>query len=339
MGQSKNALVQIETGRNFHAAAAMVDSGDGKVFTISGGLVFSGKSGYEPVVLPNGIVTGYNLLSTSATNDTVKVAAFTANSKGVEQSPAATTATIGRPATDVSLVNSITMASDGSIAVVEGSDGSDANFSETRGAAGGPPLIPDESVEIGQVRVTTSAAGVVSADEIKQVPGTHVEYANDPGYMVNNIGEGKKATVAAKKNAFVEFYSALPDIHTSGAKPVYIAYYEPLFANVAIAKDFVPAEESHSISSEEYYGNQSIGSVSSSLGQASFTAVLTDGINDALVNEKNEIVTCKFFPNRLKTAYMLQQGTLGLGRTFPVDGQIQAAASLSAEVQSAEFAS
>lgn len=340
MGQAKNAVVQIETGRNFHAMAQMADSGDGKVFTIAGGTIFSGKSGYEPSVLPNGVVTGYNLLSASAsTNNVVKVAAFTANSKGVTQTVTATTATITRPATNVAKINSITMASDGSIAVSAGTDGASAVFSETRGAAGGPPLIPDESVEIGQVRVASSSDALITADQIKQVPGTHVEYATDPGYTVNNIGEGNKATNPAKKNAFVEFYSALPSIHDSGRKPVYISYYEPLFANVAIAKDFVPAENTHSLSSEEFYGGQSIGSVSSSLGQATFTAVLTDGVNDALVAEKNEIVTSKFFPDRLKSAYLLQQGILGLSRSFPVDGQIQAAATLSAEVTSAEFSS
>ena len=255
MGQAKNAVVKIETGRNFAAQQQMVDSGDRKVFTVTGGLIFSGKSGFEPVILPNGIVTGYNLLSPGSGDNEVDTAAFTANSKGVEQAPGADTATITRPVGNNSLISSITMASDGSIAVVAGSEGASAAFSETRGAAGGPPLIPVESVEIGQVRVNSSADAAITADQIKQVPGVHVEYANDPGFIANNIGEGNKATNPAKKNAFVEFYAELPTIHTGGVtKPVYISYYEPLLANVQIARDFVPAEETHTLSSEEFYG-------------------------------------------------------------------------------------
>lgn len=341
MAQSKNAKVQIETGQSYNAMAIMADSGDKKVFTISGGTIFSGKSGYTAEVKPNGIVTGSNLLSTNAANDTVTVAAFTANSKGVTKTVNATTAAITRPSTDaLAQVFSVTMACDGSIAVVEGVIGTDTTFSETRGAAGGPPLIPVESVEIGQIRISASAAAAIASTEIFQVPTVHTETASYPNYSINNIGEGSNTATAAKKNAFVEFDSAIPADHIGSLpKSVYISYYAPIFADVALSKEFTPAENSHSVSSEEYYGNKTIASRSSSLGQGSFQVVASDGITDTIVREKDQVITTKFFQDRNKAPYILTQGALGLSRSFPVAGQAMIDITISSEVASAEFSS
>jgi len=341
MAQSKNALIQIETGQNLVASQAMSDSGDQTVFNVSGGTIFSGKSGYSASVKPNGIVTGSNLLSTHASNDTVTIAAFTAYSKGVLQSVSATTGTITRPTTDnLSQVFSVTMASDGSIETVEGTIGTDTNFSETRGVAGGPPLIPVNSVEIGQVRIISNTAATITTDEIKQVPSVHTEISTYPNWTVNNIGEGSNASASAKKNAFVEFDSALPNDHVGSIpKSVYIEYYSPIFSSLQLSKEFVPVENSHSVSSEEFYGNKSIASVSSSIGQGSFQVVASDGITDTLVREKDEILTVKFFQDRNKAPYLLTQGTVGLSRSFPVDGQAMINATISSEVISAEFSS
>ena len=340
MGQAKNALIQLELSRNFVANTKMTDSGDQTVFNVPGFPVYSGKAGFDPQVKPNGIVTGFNLLAPTGVSDQFSVAPFTANSQGVEFNPTGSNETITRPVTNVASITSVTMDETGAIVLIQGTDGADSSFVETRGAAGGPPFIPLESVEIGQVRVNTSAAAPLTINDIFQVPGTHVEYSTEPGFLVNNIGEGNQADNPAKKNAFVEFFGSLPLIHTgSVTKGVWIEFYEPILADIPTTRDFVPAEQTQTLSSEEYYGNQSIGSVASSLGQSTFTAVLTDGVNDPLVSEKNQVVTTKFFPDRLKSAYILTQGILGLGRTFPVDGQIQAAVTMSSEVESAEFSS
>ncbi len=102
--------------------------------------------------------------------------------------------------------------------------------------------------------------------------------------------------------------------------------------------DFAPAENSHSLSSTQYYGG-TVGSVSSSIGQASFNALMGDNVTDALVGLKDEILTFKFFPNRNKSPYILTQGIMGMSRTFPVDNQIQATITISAENLSAEYSS
>jgi len=337
MATSKNALLQFESGQSLTDYTAMTDSGDHTIFT--SGSIWSGKSGYEPVVRPNGMVTGRNVLSTHATNDTVTIAGFTAYSEGTLHTVTATTDTITRPSGDVAKINSITMDDAGAIAVIAGTDGATTTFSETRGAAGGPPYIPVDSVEIGQIRVTTQAAGVIAASEIFQTVGTHTERFDYPIWDENNIGDGDAATVAAKKNAYIEFASALDNPHTGDAyKKVYIRYYTPILANIPKAFDFVPAENTHSVTSTQYYGGTS-GAVSSTLGQASFSMLMDDNITDSIVAEKDQILTFKHFADRNKTPYVLTQGTLGLSRSNPAGAQNQADATISAEVASAEFAS
>lgn len=345
MSTSKNAKIEFESGQTAHDYAVMTDSGDHKVHTISGGTIFSGKSGYEAIIRPNGVVTGRNMLSTHATEETVTVAGFTAYSKGVLQTVAATTLVMTRPATAVGKICSITMNDSGTIVEVEGTDSATAAVNEVRGSAGGPPSIPADSVEIGQVRVLTDTTAAYTDDEIFQVVGTHSERFDYPVWDINGIGEGDAASVSAKVNAFIALNSALPLIHgeTPGSastayKLIYTRYYDPIFAEVSRAYDFVPAENSHTVSSTQVY-NGTVGSVAASLGQGGFTALMSDNITDALLQQQDEIVTVRMFPDRNKTAYTLTQGTLGVKRTFPVDNQNQSECTLSAEVGTVGFAS
>jgi hypothetical protein len=277
------------------------------------------------VVRPNGLLTG-GAVTTHATANTLTVAALTANLAGVVAAVSAAAPTITRPLTNVSKVCSVTINSSAAVAVVAGTDGATTEFSETRGAAGGPPLIPVGSIEIAQVRVTTSAAGAVAASEIYSVVGLHVERADFPLFNVD-FGAGN-----------VEFLAALPKIHTGTLpKGVYASYASPIFGEVALASDFVPPETSHSVTSTQVYGT-TIGSTASSLGQGSFTAYLENGVADALVSLKNEKLWFKFYPDRYASPYILCQGKLGIARTFPAGDQIQAACTVSAEAPAQEVA-
>jgi len=316
MSTAENAKLQYEAGQNATAMSALTNSGDETTFT-SGASLWSGKSGYAPVVRPNGLLTG-GAVTVHADNDKVTVAALTCNLQGVVTSVAAGTGTITRPASDKAKVCSITINSSGAIAVVAGTDGSGTTFSETRAAAGGPPLIPVDSIEIAQVRVTTSAAGAVAASQIYQVVGSHCERADFPLWTVN-YDEGS-----------VTFLDALPEIHTGTVpKKVYASYAEPIFADVALASDFVPPETSHSVTSTQVYGT-TLGATSSTLGQGTFTAYLENGVSDALVSLKNQNLWFKFFPDRYATPYLLCQGKLGISRTFPAGDTIQAACTINA---------
>lgn len=307
-------IIRYEAGQTAYPFEAMTDSGDHAVFEASFSPI-SNAAGAEPVVAPYGLLTG-GAISATGTNNEVSVAALTASMAGVSGADssgviavAAGTVTITRPATNVAKVCSVTVDSTGALAVVAGTDGASAAFVETRGTAGGPPLIPVGSIEIGQVRVTTSAAAVVQASQIYTVDGLHVERADYPVYSLNYAtGE-------------VEFASPLPLIHTgSVAKKVYIRGATPLFAPIPNTSDWVPAESTYSISSTSTYDGP-VGSASSSLGQASFNAVLKDGITDAFVAKKGQNIWVEFRPDRDKTVpRQLTQGILGISRTFPAGG-------------------
>jgi hypothetical protein len=278
------------------------------------------------------------MLSESDTADTVTVAAFTAYSKGVLRSVAATTVDLStiRPSSDVAKVVSITMTDAGVIAAVEGTDGTDTSFSEVYGEAGAPPLIPADSVLVGQARLTSSTSAVLASGELYQ-NGQYTERSDFPTYELNPIGEGSNADNSSQMYAHIEFSEALEGMHTGGAaKATYVQYYIPSFSTLSRASDFVPAEISHSVSSEEYY-NGSINSTSESLGQATFTALCDDGVSDLVAIKKNTNVTVRTYPNRNKSAYMLTQGLLGISREFPVDSQISADCTISTSTATADF--
>ena len=109
-------------------------------------------------------------------------------------------------------------------------------------------------------------------------------------------------------------------------------------SDVALASDFTPPETTHSVNSTPIYGT-TLGSSSSTLGQGAFTAYLKDGVTDALVALKNQILWFKFFPDRYASPYILTQGKLGISRTFPAGDAIQAACTISASEAAAEAAS
>jgi hypothetical protein len=325
MATAENAKLQYEAGQTSTSMTTLTNSGDETTFTSSASL-WSKRSGYAPVVLPNGLLTGGAVTpATAATNNTVDVAALTLNLNGVVTSVAAVSATsITRPATAVSKVNSITVNSSGSVAVVAGTDGSTTAFSETRGAAGGPPLIAVDSVEIAQVRVTSNTAAVITSAQIFSVVGTHTERADYPLFDINYSAGS------------VTFLAALPEIHTGPTpKRVYASFAAPIFSDVQLASDFVPPETTHSLTSTQVYGT-TLGSTASTLNQGSFTAYLQDGVADGLVQLKNQDLWFKFFPDRYKSPYLLTQGKLGVSRTFPAGDNIQAACTISATERATE---
>lgn len=324
MANAENAKLQYEAGQTAVSMSALTDSGDATLFNSTADL-FSKKSGYAPDVRPNGLITGGAVITAvSAINDKVDVAALSVYLAGVKTAvAAATNVSVTRGAsTNTHAITSITVSSAGAIAAIAGTAGT--AFSETRGAAGGAPYIPVGSVEIAQVKTTSITAAVIDDSEIYQVVGLHQERYDYPIFDID-YGTGQ-----------VAFNSALPKIHTGDLpKKVYASYAEPIFSDISLASDFVPAETSHSVSSTQVYGS-TLGSSSSSLGQASFTAYLNDGIGDALVSLKNEILWFKFYPDRYKTPYMLTQGKLGISRTFPAGDNVQASCTISAESASTE---
>ena len=314
---AENAKLMYEAGQDLTTFISLSDDGSGKVFT-SGADLFSGRSGYDVNIKPNGLTTGGAVsVANSGSDDVVDVAALTCYLAGILTSVGVSTDFgITRGVGDGYIVCSITINSTGVLTEVQGAEGT--SFSETRDENGGPPLIPVDSIEIAQVRLDSTNAALIPASEIKQVIGTHCERYDTPVWEVDYF------------NAQVEFVSALPTIHIgAAAKKVYAQYYEPDFAVISYSYDFVPPENSHSVNSTQVYGG-TVGSRSTSLGQGAFTAMLKDGISDNLLTFKDEVLWFKFFPDRNSTPYLLCQGALGISRTFPAGDNIQASCTISA---------
>jgi len=305
MPTAENAKLEYEAGQTFNAFEALTDSGDNTTFNSSGEL-WSKRSGFTPEVKPNGLVNGAQV-SAAVANDTVSATAATCNLLGVETTVVADAAlVVTRGATtDTHIINSITINAGGAYAVITGT--ATTAHSETRGVAG--------------------TAAPVTSDEIFSVPGVHTEWTNLPLYDIDYA------------NGDITFNTALPAIHTGDLpKGVYAQFYEPIFAEVPLATDFVPTEESHSTTSIQAYG-KTIASSSSSLNQASFTAFNQDGVTDSLVTLKNQILWFRFYPDKYKTPHILDQGKLGIARTFPASSELQAACTISSEAISVDRAS
>lgn len=303
-----NPIVQYEAGQTPYPAEIMTNSGDDRTFAASFA-PWSDVAGFEPVIRPNGLLTGGAITPRVGEDNQVTVAALTAWIGGelVEDGPEHVTAPRGTDSLP-HRVTSIVVTAAGAIDVQAGTQGDTPT--EERGEAGGPPEILAGSIEIGQVRYTTDGDADVAATEIFAVPGIHVERADYPVYQAD-FGRGE-----------ITFADALPAIHASGAtKRVYVSGATPLFAPLANVADWVPAETTYSVSSEDTYDGP-IGSEQSSLGQASFTALgLRDGINDPVVQQKGRRLWFRFRPDRDRsTPYQLTQGTLGVSRTFPASG-------------------
>lgn len=329
MATSPNASVEFEAGRNLVAAHALTDAGDHVNFS-SASKPWSKASGFEPLVTPNGIVTGGIVVPAAAGgNNNVDISAISCYLAGTLTAVgAATNQAITRGATNVAKISSITVTSAGAIAVVAGTDSASTAFSETRGAAGGPPFIPVGSIEIAQVRLASNVAAPIAAGEIFAIVGIHQERYDFPGWQVLGL-DGK-----------IQFDSSLPLIHTgSVAKQVYAKVYTPIFTQVPRALDFQPAETSATTVSTDFYGGVIGGAGAASLSQAQFTALLNDGHTDSLLGQKNNNIIIRFKQDRNKAPYSLTQGILNVTRTYPKADQVQATCTLSAEQATQDFAS
>jgi hypothetical protein len=326
-----NSVIEYESGQNAQPFEAMTDSGDHRLFTASFS-PWSGRSGFETTVRPYGLQNGGKITpAASGANNMIDVAALTAfmaagataYDTGLVSIAADTDVTVARPTTGTHLISSVTVNDAGNIAVVAGTEGS--SFSETRAAAGGPPLIPVDSIEIGQVRYSSQTAAPVKANEIKQVVGLHQERFDFPIWRENpTTGEAT-------------FVAALPLIHVGPVtKRVFVRGYTPILAELSRTRDWVPAEIIPSLNTTENYDGPE-GSVRRSVNQATFTASLKDGITDAILALKNERLWFRFKQDRNKAAFQLTQGILGISRTYPVSGQPTAAFTVSAEQPTLDF--
>ncbi len=319
MPSAKDALLRYEAGQTAVAISALTDSGNHVAFTGSAS-PWSRRDGYAPVIRPNGLLTGGVVTpAASGDDDKVDVSAGTAYIGGalVSFNASVDLALDRAVTTDTHIINSIAVASNGTVSKIAGVD--HTAFSETRAADGGPPLIPAASVELAQVRFASLTNAAVDESEIFAVVGVHCERSDYPVWDIDYY------------TGTVTFVDDLPLIHTdTKPKGVFASYAAPIYADVSIAADFVAPEDSYSVSSTQVYG-RTIGSSSSSLGQGAFTAYLNDGVTDALIGLGGQNLWFRFYPNRYMAPYVTCQGILGITRAYPAGDNITASCTINAE--------
>jgi hypothetical protein len=312
-------IIKYEAGQTAYPFEALVADDSNMHFEASFS-PWSNVSGSEPVVSPYGLLTG-GAVTPHEDNDTVTVAALTTMMPGAtgaspltgvlnvstDDLTAARASTSPEAVDQTHKITSLTVDDEGDLVAVPGAEG--LGFSEVRGDPGGPPLIPDGSIEIGQVRRQGRGAGLVTQSEIYTVPGLHVERSDYPVYEID-YARGQ-----------VVFAEPLPLIHVGGIpKQVWARGATPLFSPAMYCSDWVPAEATFSVTSTDTYDGP-VGSATSSLGQASFTAQLRDGLSDPIVQKAGDELWIEFRPDRDKTVpRQLTQGILGVSRTFPAGG-------------------
>lgn len=309
---AKKAKLQIETTTLDEAMAAMVDSGDNTIFGHATVGLFSEQEGKTPVVLPDGLING-GAVTPNTTNDQVDVAALNCYLAGVKTAVAASAGeSIVRSALATHRINSITVDSGGAIAIVSATDDAGAtSFSEVRGAIGGPPYIPVGDIEIAQVRTDSATPALILASEILANPGQHLETYDYPGFDI------KLSDAVDDASSVVMFNDAIPAIHTGNlAKGVFAQVSEPNFVTYELVVDYTPPGKSHSASTTEVY-NDEIAAESSSINGGSYTAKLSDGVTDPLVKLENKRLWHKFFPDRNKEPYRIDNGLLGITVSYP----------------------
>jgi len=301
----------------------LADAGDHVTFDTLASL-FSEDGANAPDVRPNGLIAAVTVTpAITGTDNHVDVPSSSCNLNGVIASVTASPGlVISGAATDVSSVSIVTINAAGSYVVVQGTDGTDATFSEVYGDPGGPPFVPVDSIAVAQIRLPSNVPAPITNDEIFQVDGTHMETSTFPGFDTANF-TGK-----------VVFDSALILNHTGGVtKAVQASYAEPVFVKQKFANDFVPADEVPTSSSETVY-QATIASFSTDLGAASFTAILSDGITDRIVQRAGSNLMFRYTQDEAKTPHILTQGRYGVAMTHKAEEHPKATITISAETKS-----
>jgi hypothetical protein len=328
MPDASNAILYYEADRTAVDITELTNQGDDKDFRGSSQL-WSGAAGHLPVVTPNGVYDGGIIIpAVSGDDDKVDISECRAYIAGVLTTISASIdEAITRPAAESYQKFSIQITAGGAFAVVEGVE--HTGFSTVRGAAGGPPYVVVDSIELAQIWYDSQTPAVVTSDEIKQVIGTHTERWDYPQWQVNfaNVANG------ALGYAGIEFYTALSAIHTGDVvKDVYASWKTPAFQEIVDAYDWVPPATTISVNTTEVYGRVK-GGKTQSLGAGSFNMHLSDGVSDNILRHQNLNLWLKFFPNRLNAPYQLVQGNMVQQSQFPAGGNIMAAFSVAAESQ------
>jgi hypothetical protein len=215
-------------------------------------------------------------------------------------------------------VNAVTVTAAGALAIVAGTPGEAFGV---RGAAGGAPYIPVDSIQIAEVGLTDIADAPVTAMEIGQIPGLHQEVSYAPVYMMHYAtGE-------------VEFAQELLAIHTGDVpRKIYIKGAVPIFAPLQYVTDWSPSLTTYSTSSTATFDGP-VGSSSSSVGGASFEQMFKQPetlMKHPLYNKVGENLWFRYRPNKSKEfPAQYTQGIFSYENSYPAEGELMASCTVS----------
>jgi hypothetical protein len=323
---AEDARLQVEQGFVFWDFEKGTDSGDQRKFTFSGTLkLFSLVKGQAPVVRPDGVRSGLVISPALAGgNNEVDVSAGAAfvGGKDLAISAAANVACTRTAAGGSFQINSIIVDNAGAITVIAGTEG--ASFSATRGAAGGPPYITVDKIELGQVKFTSNTDAPVLASEIDQ---NVMERYDIPSF------------VDVPEEAAIRMLTALDKRHTGDVtKGIWVKHYEPVFNDIPEASNWKPVDQTQkNQSGRTYDGVFSIGT--KELGEGSFDVMLKGQAGEILNSVVNGRRWFRFYPDKYQSDYQLVCGDLTYAREFPPDNVMKASCKVTGVVATVEKAS
>lgn len=317
----KNGKLEIGIGVTPNLGTELTDSGDHLTYEAAEGVRFSAiktdtLGDLSPVLKADGVVRGGRVkIAVSGSVNVIDVTAITSSYiAGVESTLAAQTdVTVARPTVSDYLISSICLdynAGTEQIAVIQGTEGS--AFSETRDAAGGPPLLAVDHIELAQVRYTAQDAAAVSASEIIAIPNQHREESNFPAFTIDHLDGEVVANSAIMVN------------HTGPiTKAVYIDYYTETTVEVPTVSTFTPpAKTFTSTKTNTYQGVVTTEAEEQSDG--SFTALI-DGTSTEIVSLiSGTTAYFKFYPDKDLPEYKIGIGSYGVTEDFSADGAMTA---------------
>lgn len=269
---------------------------NGAQFKVAGVNYWSAANDLQEVVMPNGVLDG-GIVTPGTANNTVNVTEITCWLNSAQVVVSASIETIIRGTTNGFIVNAITIDNAGALAVVAGTEFT--AFSSTRGAAGGPPYIPVDSVLVAMIYLTSITSSQVLTTEIKQ-NGQNKETAQLPTWEV------------IYSSGTVQFSSALPLIHIGDVpKNVYASYANieilSSFTKLTYTDNFKIPEEIFEKTETAFHDNKKLIDVSSALTGGTFDVTFKQdsGIGSLMSAAKGDKRWLLVYPNQYRSAYFL----------------------------------
>lgn len=317
---AEDAILQAEHGFVFYDFEKGSDDGDHIKYKYTHTTkLFSFLKNQAPIVRPDGVRTGLKVKpAVSLVNNDVDVEAGTAFVAGVDLIISAQTniACTRTPAGGAFQITSIIVDSAGTVTALAGTEGS--AFSTTRGAAGGPPYITVDKIELAQVKLTSNTDAVIAASEIDQ---NVMERYDIPSYNIVPHDTDLAQSI-------VKMLTALDLRHTANVtKSIWVKHYEPVMNAIPGVSNWKPPEVTGKVQRNiTYDGVTAV--ARSDIGDGSFEVELKGEAGEIMNQLIGGTRWLRFYPDKFKSDNHICCGFLHYDRDNPPDNMIKAKVSV-----------